>query len=337
MPVISIIIPFYNVRSDAFSKCIDSILAQTFEDYEVIIVNDGSAEEYVGLLKNTCSRDERIILITQGNRGVSVARNEGTKRARGEYIVYVDADDYISSRFLTEAYAIVQETSADIIYSFVPTDRKTLDNFCPNQRVQYEKADAAWIQKYTVGNMYKNENHMFGRGPWARLINAEIAKETPFISGVPLGEDVLWNLEILSKTNNRIIAHKTWYCYTDQEYSATRKFDPNIDQRIIPFYSNMKRLIYEKKVPYRLYCYRLFRDLKIYPYKCNYGHKENNNSFFRRWAGFEKTINKRTWKEIKSRQFWNEMDYRGKCKVILVKIHILFLVWTITSMFRQER
>lgn len=94
MPELSIIVPIYNVEN-YLEKCIKSILAQTFTDFELILVNDGSPDKSDVIMKKYEILDNRIINIFQDNKGVSAARNVGLSRARGKYVAFVDPDDYI--------------------------------------------------------------------------------------------------------------------------------------------------------------------------------------------------------------------------------------------------
>ena len=94
MPKLSIIIPVYNAEP-YIKRCMDSVLCQTFSDFELIIVNDGSADDSARIADEYAGEDYRIIVIHQGNQGVSSARNTGLEIAAGEYIAFVDSDDEI--------------------------------------------------------------------------------------------------------------------------------------------------------------------------------------------------------------------------------------------------
>ena len=96
---ISATIPYYNVELDLLIKCVKSVLTQDFNNFEVIIVDDGSAEEYSLQLDKIRQIDERIRVIRQKNSGVSVARNIGVKASKGEYITFIDADDNVVPYF----------------------------------------------------------------------------------------------------------------------------------------------------------------------------------------------------------------------------------------------
>lgn len=101
MPLVSIIMPVYN-KEKYVKKSIQSILDQTFTDYELIIVNDGSTDESLTICQSF--QDSRIHLISVENGGVSIARNIGLDNAKGDYITFIDADDYIASNFLEKLY-----------------------------------------------------------------------------------------------------------------------------------------------------------------------------------------------------------------------------------------
>jgi len=93
-PKITIIIPVYNTEKYV-EKCIESIINQTYKNLEIIIVNDGSTDNSYNICKKYCEIDERIILLTQDNQGLSVARNNALDIATGKYVEFVDSDDWI--------------------------------------------------------------------------------------------------------------------------------------------------------------------------------------------------------------------------------------------------
>jgi hypothetical protein len=114
MPKISVIIPVYNTEK-YLSQCLDSVLTQTFQDFEVICVNDGSTDGSLAILEEYAKKDPRIRVLTQVNQGQSVARNEGMKLAGGEYICFLDSDDFYDEDFLYTLYTKSVESDADIV------------------------------------------------------------------------------------------------------------------------------------------------------------------------------------------------------------------------------
>ena len=113
-PLISIIVPTYNVEK-YIRTCIESILAQTYRNIEVIIVNDGSTDQSLAVISDLICSHHNVKVINQKNQGVSVARNTGIDVATGKYITFVDADDKIMPGFVSSLYQIADKTGADIV------------------------------------------------------------------------------------------------------------------------------------------------------------------------------------------------------------------------------
>ena len=110
----SIIVPVYNCEK-YIGKCIDSILAQTFQDFELLLVIDGGVDASLMICKDYASRDNRISVIEQENQGVSAARNNGLDHATGEYVFFVDSDDWVEPDYLEKLINKAEETDCDIV------------------------------------------------------------------------------------------------------------------------------------------------------------------------------------------------------------------------------
>ena len=114
MNKVSIIVPVYNIEK-YLAKCLDSLINQTLEDIEIICVNDGSTDNSAEILNEYAQKDCRIKIINQDNAGLSAARNTGINAANGEYIGYVDSDDWIDLNFYEKLYNAAKDTDADIV------------------------------------------------------------------------------------------------------------------------------------------------------------------------------------------------------------------------------
>ena len=111
----SIILPIYNVEK-YLKECVDSTQAQTFKDFEIILVDDGSKDSSPAICDELASQDDRIKVIHKPNGGQSTARNMGLENAEGKYIIYLDSDDFITSEtFFEDVYNKIQETDSDIV------------------------------------------------------------------------------------------------------------------------------------------------------------------------------------------------------------------------------
>ncbi|MCH5268708.1 MAG: glycosyltransferase family 2 protein [Lachnospiraceae bacterium] len=114
MAKVSVLVPVYNV-ADYLEQCLDSIIDQTFEDIEIICVNDGSTDSSPDILQQYCVKDSRIVVVNKENGGLPSARNAGIDAATGEYLSFVDADDYIEPDMIEKLYSAAKRTKAEIV------------------------------------------------------------------------------------------------------------------------------------------------------------------------------------------------------------------------------
>ena len=112
--IISIIVPIYNSEK-YLERCINSILNQTYTNFELILINDGSKDSSLKICRKYASKDNRIVVIDKENEGVSIARNMGIQRAKGELISFVDADDYIEKTFLEDMLNVMSKYNVDYV------------------------------------------------------------------------------------------------------------------------------------------------------------------------------------------------------------------------------
>ena len=127
---VSVIVPVYQVEA-YLAKCLDSILAQTFTDFELILVDDGTRDDCPRIMTRYAAMDARIRCIHKENGGLSSARNAGLDIARGEYIAFVDSDDTVGPTMLADAVAAAQRTGAQlVIYNYRLVTEDGVQNAC---------------------------------------------------------------------------------------------------------------------------------------------------------------------------------------------------------------
>lgn len=216
----SIIVPVYNTPAMNMDKMYDSVLSQSYSDYEVIIVDDGSEEKCARFLDAMVSRDHRVRVLHTKNGGVSNARNVGIREAKGEFIAFVDADDIVDYDFLMEAEEYIKKYNPDIVYGtmeYVP-QRAIKQN---NGRVDvYDKADFIRVKKALMDFNQREIDYRILGTPCARVYRSELVKNVGFRVGVPLYEDQLFNREVLNLANRAIVVHNVWYQYIQNDFSA---------------------------------------------------------------------------------------------------------------------
>ena len=129
-PKVTVIIPVYNVAA-YLPQCLDSVIAQTLDDIEIICVNDGSKDESLAVLNEYAAQDSRIKIIDKANAGVSAARNDGIAAAQGEYIAFLDGDDFLEPDCLEKVYATAVSGNFDTVvfkHNLIDGNKKTVWN-----------------------------------------------------------------------------------------------------------------------------------------------------------------------------------------------------------------
>ena len=242
--LVSIIVPVYNVKTDYFARCIKSIAGQTYENFECIIIDDGSTKENKDEYKNIVSDDSRFIYIRQDNAGVSVARNRGIEEAKGSFTCFIDSDDWVAPQFLEEAYALAIQYNSDMVFGDiqnVPGDTKT--KFC----------DKVWNFKSDELDMLKNDFITLSKGKvgfrtihgsaCSKLVRTDILKKYRFDCNIPYSEDLLFTRELMENIENLVVCPNKWYIYYQNEESATHSRPCYDYERLyIPFWRRWHEL-----------------------------------------------------------------------------------------------
>lgn len=233
---VSIIMPVYNTDSKYMTASIKSVIKQSYQNWELIIVDDGSNEECANKCEKFKRKDKRIRVIHIANNGVANARNIGTKEAIGDYIMYIDSDDIIAHSLLDEAMKVIRKTDADFVIGGIQHINKYsefLASTKTNMEInRYENKDLDIVRHAFMTQTYSNFNHIEGigtinRGPYARLIKSKIAKCVPFNTSLVIGEDVEWNMRLLNECHSVCFVKKNWYGYLVYSTSSLRKYYGN--------------------------------------------------------------------------------------------------------------
>lgn len=212
---ISVIVPVYNVEN-YLRQCMDSIINQSFENLEIICVNDGSTDGSCSILEEYKAKDHRIILVNQENQGVSSARNRGIELSTGEYISFVDPDDYLEKDAFKIASSNLENGDIDILsWGYNPF---------PNPSAWYANASSP------VNDIYKSDsvNAFFnGKGSvvvWNKLYKTEMIKKNLLLFNEELetAEDVEFNMiTFVHASNVKFISDKLYYYRIGREGSLT--------------------------------------------------------------------------------------------------------------------
>jgi len=211
-PLISIIVPVYNVEK-YLERCLDTLLNQTYSKLEIILVNDGSTDNSGAICDKYERKDKRIKVIHQLNKGLSGARNTGIKNVKGEYLGFVDSDDWVELNMFEIMLQTSIEKKVDVVECQLnKTDNKTDGTLLPiikNAHIE-NRSDTL---KRIIGNQ--------SFSVWRRLYKTQLVKDIRFVEGKN-SEDVYYTLEVLNRVNKIAFINNKLYNYFIGGVSITR-------------------------------------------------------------------------------------------------------------------
>lgn len=228
--IVTIIIPVYNTGA-YLKRCVDSVLSQTYQGLEVILVDDGSTDNSGEICDAYQLRDSRVVVVHKSNKGLGEARNTGLERATGKYICFVDSDDYIDRRLIEDCLSVANRWDLDVIsYGFVrelSSGKKTeMPPVCKKnnyfgKEVQNEFLPELMVTKYGlyVSNLQMSLCASFIKLEIIRCSGWKSASERELIS-----EDVYSLLELYSYVKSVGVINKAYYHYVENPKSLTNSF-----------------------------------------------------------------------------------------------------------------
>ena len=214
MPKISVIVPVYNT-AQYLPQCLDSIINQTFEDFEIICINDGSTDSSLDILNQYAAKDQRIKIVNQKNMGLSCARNTGLEISQGKYIAFIDSDDFYAKKFL------------EVLYNNRKTKQGCVDIVgCDFKKIKSPKDD---IKDYcTPAKLYKDAlkvllhpKNFIHFNVWNKLYKREVIAGYRFVPNM-LYEDWVFNCQIFEHANSFVWINSPLYGYRISNDSIMR-------------------------------------------------------------------------------------------------------------------
>lgn len=263
---VSVIIPFFNAEK-TLNRCINSVIEQTYQPLDIILINDGSTDKSVAVARRFLQRDKRITLINQANSGVSRARNRGISLAKGKYIQFVDADDFLEQQMIETLVRHMKGRQDLVLCGYKHIVQRNEKQFV----TLYKPHRTGILDKQTVvdeiGRFYETT---ILQSPCNKLYSLHTIKKyaIQFKPQLQLGEDLLFNLDYLAVSESIYIVKDSFYNYTtEQADSLSRQFITDyLDKQVIlhkklmrflqshnAYYGENKRLIERKFTDHIMY------------------------------------------------------------------------------------
>ncbi len=233
--MISIIVPVYNAER-WLERCLESLSAQTLRDVEIVCVNDGSTDGSARILREYARRDPRIAVLSWANAGMSAARNRGMEAARGEWIMLVDADDWIDPNTCERALEAAVVHSADVVlwsYMREREDGRAIPRPLTAGDREFSGEDVRKLHRKMVGPVGDELRdpallHSWGTA-WGKLYNRRVIAHTRFTDTRLVGtEDALFNIEVFDRVERAFYIDRPMYHYRTHGTSSTGGYNANL-------------------------------------------------------------------------------------------------------------
>lgn len=240
---VSIITPIFNGEK-YIERCINSLINQTYKNIEIIIVNDGSIDNTKEILNKYKDFDSRIKIVNQKNYGQLIARKNGINVSSGDYLMFVDIDDWIEPDTIEKLISYIYQYNADVIkYNYImEPSKKNCKVFESTENIVINEENKNIIYDLLI-DTYKFNNL------WNQIVKKELCIDFKEHIDLRMGEDFLFNCEIITKSKKIVVVTDTFYHYIVNHESATHKIDYNKTKKNINdvFYVANKKIQYMGK------------------------------------------------------------------------------------------
>lgn len=322
---VSIIVPIYN-KGKYLKRCIDSILNQTLKNIELILVNDGSTDNSLEICKEYAENDSRIIIINKENEGVSKARNDGILIAKGQFVGFVDADDYIDKNMYQSMLMKCKNFKSEVCISNYYIDSNNYQTPVKldihNDLIFKENIPDVFILDLINSDPTIENSKTIMGSSWRFLISKHflINENIYFPINIPLREDLLFVLKLMLKSESICIDHSCNYFYVNTEGSALKKFRENYFEMGLDVNNKMEKSLSAHK------CKKSFKERLNYNYLnlfissiVNETSQNSSYTFREKRKRIEKICNHDKTKEVISEINANKLSKKKKMIYLAIK------------------
>lgn len=269
--MIDIIIPVYNTPISDLERCFNSILKQTYKNYKVYIIDDGSHDKVKNYLDDYVKDKDNFCVKHILNGGVSNARNVGIDISNSQYLTFLDADDTLVESFLEDAYNLIEKNNLDLIiggYNEIKNGEVYKIRKCELDFYVYNKNNLELFMDKLLSGKLKNNNKIIGNLPsgriYTRLYRRSVLGDLRFNNNLGMSEDTLFMIDLMNKANTIGISSHVWYNYYINDYSISRR---KVNDKVIKDHMSFVEEIYkrmiieENKEIKNAYIFRIFKSL----------------------------------------------------------------------------
>lgn len=336
---VSVIVPVYNVPEKYLEKCVSSLVNQTLNDIEIILVDDGTPDTSGKLCDGYAKKDSRIKVIHQENKGLCGARNTGVKSSTGEWISFVDGDDWIEPNAYEKLYNIGTKNNVDaVMFGYVkdyPSKSVIMhyDKYFENNKVYNTSEDIAYLQK-----MILNYNANCAMAP-TKFIRKSVIEKYNIYHDEKLrqgAEGIEFNIRLFSKIKSALFLNETFYHYIYNDESITTVHNEKNHQMVIDCFKKIKGEINNDDSEIMGWFYNRMKYVILTTAISGYFSKSNKEPYKTQKRKFKKYMSDTLVQETLKSKNYQGLSTTRKVTLFFIK-HKLFFAVKIISILRNRQ
>lgn len=327
---ISFIVPVYN-SSKYIEKCLKSISSQTYSNIEIIVIDDGSTDDSYELCKKIQQKDSRIKIIKQSNKGQSISRNIGIEIASGEWVCFIDSDDWIDNDLCEKSIMYLNDNIEIFFFGYYDVvDSNISVNARYKSTGKITKYDNKSINNIKLSTLDQTLcKNIFSGVPWGKFYRRKVLLDfnIRFKDDVKIYEDSLFVFEFMTHVNNAISIDYPMYYYRTSENSVCKRYRYNAFEETLNNIKYFNKIINEEKSE------SLYDAYYIYVINCflncitlSYSHQQNKEQYFIKRKRFMKDRKNILIQEAFNNCKFNRLDSKTKILAKLVKYNLFFII-----------
>lgn len=338
--LVSIILPIFNIKESFLKKCVTSLMNQNYKNIEIILVDDGSTTDILKLCFALRKQDERITVISQKNMGVSVARNRGLAEAKGNYVCFVDPDDWVSESYIMDLVEAITDSDADFsvsnCYACYENDY-LLNNFLEGESRILEGKQKNELLYQLVGKKICSyyPKYIAAGVPWCKMFKRSFLEKNKlnFVPNLKRMQDNVFSLYAIEHAQSIAYISKANYFYRKDQNSISSKYSDSIVQSFHNYFDETFKFLDKFNKEELMYHATYMKELTSF------------NSYFSRYffnkenkRGFKENVQrvKDLLKEPRYRLAFNELNYeilntQEKIFVFCLKNNFFVLLWCLVK------
>lgn len=338
--LLGIIIPVYKTPEKYLRACFDSLMSQRSDDFDVIVIDDGSPDKCGKICDEYATKDERFKVVHQTNSGVSAARNKGLDFVDTEWVTFIDPDDWIELDYIETIYDYIKQGDDIDVFLFDYIQEFTDKSVTKELLKESQKLGDELVQSIKLAPF----NHLFINGNpveyetnviWNKIYRTKLIKEKELRFDIKArkGQDVIFNAEVLLQTVNFYYIHNALYHYRYLQESVTNRYNPKAQYYNEVAFENYERIIekYNLPVAYKEAYYarvvtRVFSTMRLY-----YFHKENKAHWRDICRQLDGTLECKPYKEALNKVRYSILTKSQKVFVYFLKHHQYEVLWVLVN------